>query len=127
MQVTDRPNFDVAGAYAPPSSPRHDEDPFFIGERPTAKGGAARPRGLMGRMARRVWQLLLLRLIISAPIAALIYLVIQPTYEAVSLLRVEPAVPDLLCPLKNRGVGEAQNSTYLKTQVSLITPKYRQE
>ncbi len=57
---------------------------------------------------------------ISAPIAFLIYVAIQPTYEAVSLLRIEPAVQDFLAPLK-RGTGESQDSTYLKTQVGLIT------
>lgn len=46
---------------------------------------------------------------------------IQPTYEAASLLRIEPAVPDILSPLINRNSGESQGSTYLKTQVGLIT------
>jgi polysaccharide biosynthesis transport protein len=68
----------------------------------------------------RFWQILLLWLMISAPIAFLIYIVIQPTYEAVSLLLIEPAVQDIFGPL-NRGADDGQKSTYLKTQVGLIT------
>ena len=39
-----------------------------------------------------------------------------------SLLRIEPAVPDILRPLNREGgLAESQNSTYLKTQATLIT------
>ena len=48
-------------------------------------------------------------------------MVIEPTYEAVSLLRIERAVPDILSPLNRAGLVESQNLTYLKTQVGLIT------
>jgi polysaccharide biosynthesis transport protein len=119
MDVTDRSNIDVAGANAPPQSPPHDQDPFFSRDRSTAKSNGGQPRGILHRLAGRWWQFLLLWLMISAPIAFLIYVVIQPTYEAVSLLRIEPAVQDLLSPL-NRGPVERQDSTYLKTQVGLI-------
>ena len=54
----------------------------------------------------------------SAPIAVMIFMMIEPTYEAVSILRIDPAVPDILSPLRN-GVGESQNSIYLNTQVNL--------
>ena len=44
---------------------------------------------------------------------------IPPTYEVLSLLRIESAQPEILGPL-NRGGIEVQNKTYLKTQVGLI-------
>jgi polysaccharide biosynthesis transport protein len=120
MDTNDPPNSNVKGAFAPPSSPPHDQDPFFIPDRSTAKGGGGRPRGILPRLARRFWQILMLWLMISAPIAFLIYLGVQPTYEAVSLLRIEPAVQDFLSPL-NREINQSQNEIYLKTQVGLIT------
>ena len=59
---------------------------------------------------------------VSAPIAFLIYLFIQPTYEASSLLRIEPAQPEIFGPLETEKLAvRARSSTYLKTQVSLIT------
>ena len=94
MDTNAPPNFNVKGASAPPSSPPHDEDPFFIGDRSNAKGNGGRPRGILRRLAGRFWQILMLWLMISAPIAFLIYVAIQPTYEALSLLRIEPAAPD---------------------------------
>lgn len=71
-------------------------------------------------LGRHWWRILGLWLVVSAPIAFLIYMVIQPTYEAVSLLRIEPAPQDFLSPMK-AGLPDIQNSTYLKTQVGLIT------
>ena len=69
-------------------------------------------QGNSARISRHWWRILGLWLVVSAPIAFLIYLFIQPTYEASSLLRIEPAVPDILSPL-NRSPAENQSSTYL--------------
>ena len=82
------------------------------------------PRIVLRVLGRHWWRILTLWLVVYAPIAFAIYMFVQPTYEAVSLLRIEPALPELLSPIA-RGTPESQNSTYLKTQVGLITsPKY---
>ena len=78
------------------------------------------PRVILRVLGRHWWRILALWLLVSAPLAFVIYMVIQPTYEAASLLRIESAAPDVFSPL-NRATGESQNSTYLKTQVGLIT------
>jgi polysaccharide biosynthesis transport protein len=79
------------------------------------------PKVILRALSRHWWRILALWLLVSAPTAFLIYLLIQPTYEASSLLRIEPAQPPLFDPISNRGIGEDQNPTYLKTQVGLIT------
>ena len=69
------------------------------------------------RGARRYWWLvLMLWLVGSTSIGVLIYLNIRPSYQAVSLLRVDEKVTDLY------GLGGADNlEPYLQTQVQLIT------
>ena len=68
-------------------------------------------------LSRHWWRILGLWLVMSAPIVFLIYLFIQPTYEASSLLRIEPAQPDLFSSL-NREMGDE-----LTTRLILI-PKW---
>ena len=73
-------------------------------------------------LTRHWWRILALWLVVSAPIALLILLFIPPTYEVSSLLRIEPAQPDIFGSLRDREAsGELRNVTYLQTQVSLIT------
>jgi capsular exopolysaccharide synthesis family protein len=74
---------------------------------------------IMIRGARRYWWLvLMLWLVLSASIGVGIYLYVKPSYRALSLLRVDPAVTDLY------DVGRARNESldpFLQTQVQLIT------
>src|SRR5262245_45218374 len=50
---------------------------------------------LRGLLARYWWRILLLWLVVSAPVAYLIYQLIEPTYEAFSTLRIEPNQPEV--------------------------------
>ncbi len=75
---------------------------------------------MLRRVAGRWWQLLLLWLVVSAPIAFLIYLYVRPTYMATSILRIEPAQQDVFGPII-RDDGEFKGEKFLKTQVSMIT------
>jgi polysaccharide biosynthesis transport protein len=77
------------------------------------------PRVLLRGLTRYRWLILALWLGVSAPMAFVIYLFVQPTYTASSLLRIDPAQPDLFSPLR-RGISEEYNSIYLNTQVGLI-------
>ena len=53
------------------------------------------PQLILRGLNRHWWRILLLWLVVSTPMAYLIYTLIEPTYEAFSLLHVEPALPDL--------------------------------
>jgi capsular polysaccharide biosynthesis protein len=108
----------VSDAYAPPSAPRLEADPLFSRDRSSAKSPAIKSRGVLRRVARRFGQLLLLWLVVSIPIVLVINRVIQPTYEASSLVKIEPVDPQLFSSL-NR--GESQSSAYLKTEVAVLT------
>ena len=52
MNTNERSNGNATDAYARPSGPPHDEDPFFIRDELTTKARRARPRGILGRLAR---------------------------------------------------------------------------
>lgn len=122
MDIPDGGNFNVTNANRPPSSPPLEADPLFSDDPSAAKAGRMKPPGILRRLAGRSWQILMLWLVLSAAVAFLIYISIQPTYEAVSLLRIEPGTINPFEPLEREAaVSETRNSTYLKTQVGLLT------
>ncbi|MFI5455144.1 MAG: GumC family protein [Isosphaerales bacterium] len=93
----------------------------------TSPDPAAKPvprtksRGIMHRLLARWWQILLLWVIVFLPLAFLITLLIQPTYEAFSILRVEPFPPKLFDPIRQDFPDPRFIKPYLQTQVNLIT------
>ena len=62
------------------------------------------PRVILRGLSRHWWRILLLWLVISTPLAFAIYSLIEPTYEAFSLLQVEPTQPQLFGPLHPRAI-----------------------
>jgi len=76
------------------------------------------PQIILRGLVRHWWRILLLWLVVSAPLAYLIFQFIQPTYEASSMLRVEPSAPNLFAPSKLNDSGTA--FPFLQTQVQLI-------
>ena len=60
------------------------------------------PQILLRGLIRNWWRILVLWLVVSAPAMCLIWLFIQPTYEAFSLLRVEPSTLNLFAPSNNQ-------------------------
>jgi capsular polysaccharide biosynthesis protein len=79
-----------------------------------SRGG---PRGFIGRLVRRLPRIAMLWLIISMPGVYLVHLLIEPTYESSSTLRIEPS-PDLFGP-SAKG-NDADFGQYLETQRALI-------
>src|SRR5262249_42593569 len=60
-------------------------------------------------------------LVVSTPLAYVIYLIVEPNYVAFSLLQIEPATPGLFqLSAQNFADGHAYEP-YLQTQVQLIT------
>ncbi len=75
---------------------------------------------VLGRgLLRHWWKILGLWLILSIPAVLAIYSMVQPTYEAVSTLRIEPVTPDpygsVQASYDLRGVDQ-----YLSTQIGII-------
>jgi uncharacterized protein involved in exopolysaccharide biosynthesis len=78
-----------------------------------------RQPSLLRRLICRWWQLVLLTLVVSAPLTYLIFLFVEPTYQAVSLLRVEPSAPNVFAaPRSTENSGAA--GPYLHTHIQLI-------
>jgi succinoglycan biosynthesis transport protein ExoP len=83
-----------------------------------APGLQVNPRVILRGLTRHWWKILLLSLTVSAPIIFSVYQFIEPTFEASSLLHIEPLAPELFTFNKT---GESQGSTYLKTEVTVLT------
>jgi uncharacterized protein involved in exopolysaccharide biosynthesis len=77
-------------------------------------------RSLIGRLASRWWQILLLSMVLSAPAVYLIYASVEPTYEAMSLLRVEPTPPVLFGADARSDAKPDDIRSYLRTQLKLM-------
>jgi polysaccharide biosynthesis transport protein len=78
-------------------------------------------RSILGRLAGHWWEILLLWLVVSTPLAYVIYLLIEPTYEAFSLLQVEPT-KEMLFTISSQNLADMRAyEPYLLTQVRLIT------
>ena len=79
------------------------------------------PRLILRGLNRHWWRILLLWLVVSTPLAYLIYVVVEPTYEAFSLLQIEPTT-ERLFQLSAQSFAEGRAyEPYLQTQVQLIT------
>jgi capsular exopolysaccharide synthesis family protein len=80
------------------------------------------PRVLLRGLSRHWWRILLLWLVVSTPLAYLIYELVEPTFQAVSVLRIEPDVLHLFNTGESRGGGGDMRGIqpYLLTQVEII-------
>ena len=79
------------------------------------------PRTLLRGLTRHWWQILLIWLVLSVPAVYLIRQFVAPTYEAVSLLQVQPVSHGLYGQTGSE-TGDFRSVTpYLQTQVRLIT------
>jgi polysaccharide biosynthesis transport protein len=79
------------------------------------------PRTLLRGLTRHWWQILLLWLVLSAPAVYLIRQFVAPTYEAVSLLQVQPVSHGLYGQAASETSDFRSVAPYLQTQVALIT------
>src|SRR4051794_13815382 len=80
------------------------------------------PQVILRGLSRHWRRILLISLALYAPLAYAIWTIIEPTYEAVSVLRVQPAQPEPYGPSGlGHGMGELGSiSSYLQTQVELV-------
>ena len=78
-------------------------------------------RSVLGRLLSRWAQILFLSLLAFIPVSCLIYYFVEPTYEAFSILRVEPAQPKLYSDRGQDNVDFRSVVPYLQTQIKLMT------
>ena len=79
------------------------------------------PRVLMRGLSRHWWRIMLFWLVVSTPLAYLIYALVEPTFEATSLLVAEPTTTKLYGRLLRGTPNMPDVKPYLLTQVQLIT------
>ena len=118
MDTIDRSNTNLPAPVPTNLSLYRDLTPALPFDQAGPPGLQINPRVILRGLSRHWWKILLLWLVVSIPIVLVINRVIQPTYEASSLLKIEPVDPQLFSSL-NR--GENQSATYLRTEVAVLT------
>jgi uncharacterized protein involved in exopolysaccharide biosynthesis len=108
--------FDQAGSDMQDRSARSSSSPSEFSPDQAAASGIR--RGLVRRIARHGWRILAFWLVGSTVAAYLIYELIEPTFQAVSFLRVEPTQVQLFATGDWR--GDRNSQSYLQTQVEII-------
>jgi polysaccharide biosynthesis transport protein len=122
MDTIDRPDSNVPARY--PGDSVRMPVPIAAPMRELAvapQGGTTQvtPRILMRGLSRHWWRIMLGWLIVSTPLAYAIYALVQPTFEAVSMLEAEPTQSN---PYATGGAGNPMGEKpFLETQVQLIT------
>jgi polysaccharide biosynthesis transport protein len=120
MDTIDRSKSNLPAQFPAPLSPLPALIPALSTDLAATPTVQINPRIILRGLTRHWWLILLLCIVVSAPLMTLIYFSVQPTYEASSLLLIEPASPELFSPLKG-GSGDGRSVTYLETQVSRIS------
>jgi hypothetical protein len=89
----------------------------------TANSFAApvRRKGIRNRITDRWWVILVLWIVVSVPLLYLIRQFVAPTYEAFSLLQVQPVSHELYGNRRPETVDFTTVTPYLQTQVALIS------
>ena len=95
--------------------------PVFPGDLATTSSPQINSRTILRGLTRHWWQILSLWLIVSAPIVYVISLLVKPTYEAYSILRIEPTQPDIFASIRHDNPERGSIVSYLQTQTNLLT------
>jgi len=118
MDTIDQSNANLP-APVPANLPLHrDLTPALPFDQAGTPGLQVNPTIILRGLSRHWWHILALWLVVCAPIWYLINRYVQPTYEASSLLKIEPVNPQVFSSLNG---GESQSSTYLLTQKTVLT------
>ena len=121
MDTSDRSDAKLPAPFPLASSPSLLPRSTYSGDLAIAPGPQIDSRVLVRGLVRYWWRILGLWLIVSVPVAYLIYATVGPTYEAISRIRIEPAPSNLYDASRQQNNGEMSISeTYLQTQVNLM-------
>jgi uncharacterized protein involved in exopolysaccharide biosynthesis len=120
MDTNDRSDPNVPGSS--PGSPFLHPDWAHgseTGQPAGASSGIGR-RSFMRELASRWRRILLFWVLVASPVAYVIYVFVEPTFEAVSLLRVEPRPINLYSPGRPEALKPEDDKPYVQTQIQLI-------
>jgi succinoglycan biosynthesis transport protein ExoP len=122
MDTIDRPDSNVPARYAGdsarlPASMNASMRDLALAQQPGTP--QVTPRILLRGLSRHWWHIMLGWLVVSTPLAYAIYALVEPTFEAISLLNVEPTQANPY----NQAMGNnpSAEKPFLLTQVQLIT------
>jgi polysaccharide biosynthesis transport protein len=95
--------------------------PVYSSDLATTPSTQINSRTLLRGLTRHWWRILLVWLAISAPILLAIEWTIKPTYQAMSVLQIEPTKPQIYNQQSGSFSDYRTVSPYLSTQATLIT------
>jgi polysaccharide biosynthesis transport protein len=119
MDTIDRSESNLPSRFSITPLPLPALPTVIAGNLATTPASPVNPRTLLRGLTRHWWQILLIWAILAAPAVYLIRQYVSPTFEAFSLLQVQPVSHGLY----GQAGSETGNSgmPYLQTQVNLIT------
>ena len=121
MDTIDRSHSNLPAQFSAPLAPLPTLTPAFPVDQAALPALQISPKVIIRGLSRHWWRILLLWLVVSAPAVFSIYHSIQPTFEASSLLRIEPALARSFFGIIKGSVADGRSVTYLQTQANLIT------
>lgn len=122
MDTVDRPFANLPAQFPAPVSPLPALIPPHHGELISPSGLQISSRVLLRGLGRHWWKILLLWLVASVPLAWSIFVLIEPTYEAYSTIRIEARAPEIYGGKGSDTLVDWRIvSTYLQTQVNVLT------
>ena len=119
MDSIDRPYANLPVQFSTPLS-LPAAVPALHGELSTPVTPSISSQTLLRGLTRHWWRILLLWLLISVPLAYLVYVLVEPTYEAFSTIRIEPVQPEIYNSVRANALETRNISAYLETQVNVI-------
>ena len=110
MDTIDRSDSNVPARF--PSDSFRAPVPIYAPTRDLASASTPQitPQVILRGLSRHWWRILLLWLVVSTPLAYLIYSLVEPTYEAFSLLQVQPSNAGSLQPGGHDGMDRGSPS-----------------
>src|SRR4051794_30574219 len=124
MDTIDRPDSNVPARFPTDSSRLPAPIPMIAHDLAIASTPPSKvsPQVILRGLSRHWWRILLISMVVYAPLAYGIWAIVEPTFEAVSVLRIEPVTPELFGPGGlGRGAGDQKDvMPYLLTQIEII-------
>jgi polysaccharide biosynthesis transport protein len=122
MDTIDRPDPNVPARYSADSSRMLVPTAMMSRDLAVASTTAPQvtPQVLLRGLSRHWWRIMLFWLVLSVPLAYLIYALVEPNFEAVSLLQAEPSPMEIFGPGIRALPNMMEVKPYLLTQIQLI-------
>ena len=120
MDTIDRSDSHLPAKCPTPLSSQPALIPAFPSDLSPTSGPQINSKVILRGLSRHWWRILLLSLVVCTPISYLIWEFVEPTYEAFSVLRIEPTTPEIYGSLKTGFVATENVGPYLESQLIVI-------